>query len=1314
MPVDASADLIISDGADSKPHSNQQPRAHQQSSRQTSSQGETSVTSDSTSCSSDSLSEDEVDLSEKATYFPKQLGHMPFISPERYRAKANHDDKSHPEAQSGTRTERIIGHIQKRASGLTIRRILKCTIAYFISTLFSTIDPLANAIGQAPYIVCSGCLLSHPGRTVGAQLDATITSALGAGLAIVYGLAGIAAATSYNAQHPDSYAGNGINCLFLVVGVFAAQLIRQKFSKLHFFSLQFMVVLLFSMTSGVGFKSVPLRLSSEFGLPFLIGAFVSLFVNVLFWPETAVDGLGRTLNQTLYDTKDMLNMITNQFFLDPKSEKVSDIAVDTLAEKMREGMMKVNTAYKEAKYEVSYAYSCSSDLNPIRQSLDIVTKHLSILGRSLKSEQVLFERTFPSEAGKPTSRDNSTMPGNDEKDSNVEATYAPESDAYKKTDLGKEAFTAANSYVQSGIYCNPYSQHSSVDQCRDGHSCDDIHQKSVQFDTTSSKQPSKPRRGQINEDEYHLNEATKDRSEQRKSIPTSLRSIFSTSQPSTPKNENKQPSLHNHQQHQHQPHENPFKEDEMSDSNQHTVSSVRSFLNLNRLSGTLPKPPQRPERRISSDDRHMLVTYLEKLRDPLLSLAVECGAVLDCIRDSLCDQLDMSNNSDASIRHTSFWTYLLHTLQIKTVHTEDYQNFLDKRKRNASFLCNCSDTLRLRIQQFDQCEKERMHALYKVNLSRMRGERLDVGIRDELFLVFFFIFTMREVANNLEQMAAEMRKLQEKTQAQMKKNSKHKKKKTLYMPQVTTQTWKKWFYSNSYQEVQDHGGYSFGYLQHNMPSNVGQRDLEEEYKLSQISTNRNNSNMVAVDAADDISIASVNNANVSYEPTTKPRRRRKSVKNRAADHAIILTELEAGPQPFGDTNVTKPPPLLRLRYRLWLILRYLQNYEFRFALKLSAAVGILTIPAWLPDYQLWFAAIRGQWAALTVISVMGPTSGGTLSAGLWRLASTIIGAFAAWAVLEIDGGSGALLSGFAVVLALPFFYIHFSTSYSKVAIITLVTYMIIALSQYVKPIYPEQVSSMVWQRTLTLIIGLFAALILNWMVWPFIAREAIRETLACTIGDLGDYFSYVMGTFLYHEEGLFPTQDEFKEAEKMERKLEKMLNTCNVLLELTDHEPRLKGPFPKEFYREMLISAHNLLDRMMSLRIILMKMSPGVKKTVRGLDIYHYRRDMVASILLHFYTLSASLKAKIPLPSFMPSARAARLRVLRHRRQEDRPEKLLRYRNLTWFAMGCSTEEIIDELEHLTDLVRFIVGDSKFTLKARRLERKETIHKQAA
>lgn len=648
----------------------------------------------------------------------------------------------------------------------------------------------------------------------------------------------------------------------------------------------------------------------------------------------------------------MLSMITNQFFLNPKSEMVSAKIVDALAEKMRDGMLKVNTAYKEAKYEVSFAYSCSSDLNPIRQSLDIITKHLSILSRSLKSEQVLFKRNFSSSE----KEEESNHMGKNGNEDSINESCTPEEQG--ETDLSKAAFTAANSYMKTGSYSSPFNQCCSIDGDKKGHTCEEKHQKSVQFKPTSgqskhkraqSLSPSRSRQDSESGDIPHTNE-TNDRSEQRKSLPVPLMSLFSTSQSGTPKNEINTPS-HNHRNHS--------KEGNISDSNQQTVNSVRSFLNLNRLSGTLPKPPQRSERQIGPDDQQILVAYLEKLRDPLLSLAVECGTVLDCIRDSLCDQLDMSNNSDASIQHTSFWRYLLHTLQIKTVHTEDYQNFLDKRKRNASFLCNCSETLRLRITQFDQCEKKRMQALYNINFSRMRGERLDLGVRDELFLVFFFIFTMREVASNLEQMAVEMRKMQEKTQAQIKKDKKHKKKKRLYMPQITTQTWKKWFYSNSYQEVQDRGGYSFGYLKHNMPTNVGQRDLEEEYRLSQLSTNRNNSNVITVD---DISITSSNDANFNYGQTANRKKTRNG--KQKADDDIALTQLEAGPT--AALNSTKPPPLLRLRYQLWLTLRYLQNYEFRFALKLSAAVGILTIPAWLPDYQLWFAAVRGQWAALTV------------------------------------------------------------------------------------------------------------------------------------------------------------------------------------------------------------------------------------------------------------------------------------------------------------------------------------------------------------
>lgn len=71
----------------------------------------------------------------------------------------------------------------------------------------------------------------------------------------------------------------------------------------------------------------------------------------------------------------------------------------------------------------------------------------------------------------------------------------------------------------------------------------------------------------------------------------------------------------------------------------------------------------------------------------------------------------------------------------------------------------------------------------------------------------------------------------------------------------------------------------------------------------------------------------------------------------------------------------------------------------------------------------------------------------------------------------------------------------------------------------------------------------------------------------------------------------------------------------------------------------------------------------------------------------------------------MPSARAARTRLVRYRgMQTNRAEQWARYKNLCWFAMASCTEEIIEELEHLNDLVRFVVGENRFADKARRLD----------
>lgn len=85
------------------------------------------------------------------------------------------------------------------------------------------------------------------------------------------------------------------------------------------------------------------------------------------------------------------------------------------------------------------------------------------------------------------------------------------------------------------------------------------------------------------------------------------------------------------------------------------------------------------------------------------------------------------------------------------------------------------------------------------------------------------------------------------------------------------------------------------------------------------------------------------------------------------------TEEEAeqdGPIRQGDTpphaRRSQPPRSRALRYQLWLLVRKLKSYEFKFALKMAVAVSILCVPAFFPSSAAWFIQERCQWASITV------------------------------------------------------------------------------------------------------------------------------------------------------------------------------------------------------------------------------------------------------------------------------------------------------------------------------------------------------------
>lgn len=601
------------------------------------------------------------------------------------------------------RIDRLRIYLKDKFPSRIVRRVLKCTIAYFLSTLFSLIRPLSTSIGAAPFLATTGMLFSHPGRTMGSQFDATITAVMGVIAAVLYAFAGMASSVAYNNNHLDTYIstpnGRIINAVFLFVGIFAAQNLRQVYPKFHFFSLQFMIIQIFSMTRAIDYVSVPFKLPLNYGVPLIIGHGISLVVNLVCWPETAMDGLGRALKETITGSGDMLKLVTDQFSLE-ESEIVPQSTINNAAEKIRKGMVKVKTAYHEAKYEMSYTYIRPQQLGLIKKSLGRLTKHVTIMGGCLKPERELFASVA----------------------SALLAQTDTEDDEYPD---------------------RPASRHSYTE--------DDLHLLKTALRATNDL---------AHTPMHHT----------ASSSPFSSRPVSRVN------------SAHN-------------SEDEDSDHHQLSVSSIKSFFK-SAITSSKPQPPKKIKRKTEYSHRHLLNMYIQSLKGPLLDLSMDCANVLECVCEGIAIELDMDQDDDISFRD-DWKAYLRHVFKIGKK-TKDKPNH---DRHNGSSTCNCSQTIRLAIEKFDKAEHARLRSLKQMNGT------VDLGLRPELFLVSFFIFTLREVAHELQEMAMRMDEIRLMSR---KSDFNGNRKKRLYVPGMNWKMWRKWARGNNHQSTRDKGGLTYG------------------------------------------------------------------------------------------------------------------------------------------------------------------------------------------------------------------------------------------------------------------------------------------------------------------------------------------------------------------------------------------------------------------------------------------------------------------------------------------------------------------------
>lgn len=242
-----------------------------------------------------------------------------------------------------------------------------------------------------------------------------------------------------------------------------------------------------------------------------------------------------------------------------------------------------------------------------------------------------------------------------------------------------------------------------------------------------------------------------------------------------------------------------------------------------------------------------------------------------------------------------------------------------------------------------------------------------------------------------------------------------------------------------------------------------------------------------------------------------------------------------------------------IRYRIWLLLHRLQGFEARFALKVTIVTTLLSIPAWLPQSNRWWNSVESWWAVVVVWLNMHPRVGGNLQDLTSRTLCVVVGSV--WGGLAYAAGNGSpfVMAVFAAIFMVPMMYRYTQSSHPRSGLIGCISFTIISLSIY-RHGGNATAAYIAWTRGLAFLVGVVAAVVVNYILWPFVARHELRKSLAMMMLYAAVLYRGVVAKYIYFADGQEPSPQDLERSEMLEGRLREGFMRIRQLMELTRHE----------------------------------------------------------------------------------------------------------------------------------------------------------------
>ncbi|MCJ1264972.1 hypothetical protein MMC22_004847 [Lobaria immixta] len=398
--------------------------------------------------------------------------------------------------------------------------------------------------------------------------------------------------------------------------------------------------------------------------------------------------------------------------------------------------------------------------------------------------------------------------------------------------------------------------------------------------------------------------------------------------------------------------------------------------------------------------------------------------------------------------------------------------------------------------------------------------------------------------------------------------------------------------------------------------------------------------------------------------------------------------------------------MVRFRHELWKLMHRLQGFESRFALKVTAATVLISIPAWLPQSSDWWNAQESWWAVVTVWAMMHPRVGGTFHDLAVRTLCAASGAIWAGLAYGADGGNPYVLAVFAAVFMLPMLHRFTQSSHPRSGIVGCMSFTVVSLSAYTSNGAPSIVK-IAWTRGLAFVVGVVAAVVINWILWPFVARHELRKSLSAMLLHSSLLYRRVVARYIYYTEGKEPGPEDIAKSEMLEGRLREGFVRMRQLMELTRHEIRLRGPFNPLPYSALIDTCERFFEHLVQVRQFSLYFHPNALPSPTLDPLLGLRRDAVAVILMNLYALATALRASRPVPYYMPSAAAARQRLLQRMDQMEETaidavdlrgegDRGRRWAVVYQYAFSAALTDIVAEVQQLHRFTKEVTGEAGF------------------